>query len=46
MVIAMEPHVDHWHIQDMILLRRDEPELLSSGFPTDGDVFSSGAIAS
>jgi Xaa-Pro aminopeptidase len=35
MVIAMEPHVDHWHIQDMILLRPEGPELLSTLFPTD-----------
>jgi Xaa-Pro aminopeptidase len=35
MVIAMEPHIDHWHIQDMILLRPDGPELLSPKFPTD-----------
>jgi Xaa-Pro aminopeptidase len=35
MVIAMEPHIDHWHIQDMILLRPDGPELLSPLFPTD-----------
>jgi Xaa-Pro aminopeptidase len=35
MVIAMEPHVDHWHIQDMILLRPEGPELLSAHFPTD-----------
>ena len=35
MVIAMEPHVDHWHIQDMFVVRRDGPELISSKFPTD-----------
>jgi Xaa-Pro aminopeptidase len=35
MVIAMEPHVDHWHIQDMILLRPEGPALLSTLFPTD-----------
>jgi len=35
MVIAMEPHIDHWHIQDMILLRPERPELLSTRFPTD-----------
>ncbi|MFI5015418.1 MAG: M24 family metallopeptidase [Hyphomicrobiales bacterium] len=35
MVIAMEPHVDHWHIQDMIVLRADGPELISDRFPTD-----------
>jgi Xaa-Pro aminopeptidase len=35
MVIAMEPHVNHWHIQDMLLIRDDGPELLSSRFSTD-----------
>jgi Xaa-Pro aminopeptidase len=35
MVIAMEPHVNHWHIQDMFVIRADGPELLSDKFPTD-----------
>ncbi|HEX5080028.1 MAG TPA: Xaa-Pro peptidase family protein [Geminicoccaceae bacterium] len=35
MVIAMEPHVNHWHIQDMLLIRDDGPELLSTRFATD-----------
>jgi Xaa-Pro aminopeptidase len=35
MVIAMEPHIDHWHIQDMILLTPPGPEQLSPLFPTD-----------
>jgi Xaa-Pro aminopeptidase len=35
MVIAMEPHVNHWHIQDMFVIRADGPELLSGKFPTD-----------
>jgi Xaa-Pro aminopeptidase len=35
MVIAMEPHVDHWHIQDMILVKQDGPVLISDKFPTD-----------
>jgi hypothetical protein len=26
MVIAMEPHVNHWHIQDMFVVREDGPE--------------------
>jgi Xaa-Pro aminopeptidase len=34
MVIAMEPHVDHWHIQDMLLITANGPELLSPDFPT------------
>ena len=35
MVIAMEPHVNHWHIQDMFIVRNDGPELLSDRFNTD-----------
>jgi Xaa-Pro aminopeptidase len=35
MVIAMEPHLAHWHIQDMILVREEGPLLLSDKFPTD-----------
>jgi Xaa-Pro aminopeptidase len=35
MVIAMEPHVDHWHIQDMFVIRATGPELISDKFPTD-----------
>jgi len=35
MTIAMEPHVDHWHIQDMFLVTRDGPKLLSRLMPTD-----------
>lgn len=35
MVIAMEPHVNHWHIQDMIVIREDGPQLLSDKFSTD-----------
>ena len=35
MVIAMEPHVNHWHIQDMFVIRTDGPELLSSKLNTD-----------
>jgi Xaa-Pro aminopeptidase len=41
MVIAMEPHVNHWHIQDMFVLRKNGPELLSTKFPTDA-IFSCG----
>jgi Xaa-Pro aminopeptidase len=39
MVIAMEPHVNHWHIQDMFIVREDGPELLSDKFNTD-ELFS------
>ena len=35
MVIAMEPHVDHWHIQDMFVVGADGPQLISSKFPTN-----------
>jgi Xaa-Pro aminopeptidase len=35
MVIAMEPAINHWHIQDMFVIRADGPELLSDKFPTD-----------
>lgn len=41
MVIAMEPHINHWHIQDMFLVRADGPELISSKFPTE-EIFSCG----
>lgn len=35
MVLAMEPHKGHWHIQDMILVRKGGPENLSTRFPTE-----------
>ena len=35
MVIAMEPHIGHWHIQDMFVVRRNGPQLISDKFPTD-----------
>jgi Xaa-Pro aminopeptidase len=35
MVIAMEPHVNHWHIQDMLLVKSGGTELISSLFSTD-----------
>jgi Xaa-Pro aminopeptidase len=41
MVIAMEPHVDHWHIQDMFRLSANGPELISNKFPTD-EIFACG----
>jgi len=31
----MEPHVDHWHIQDMFVVRADGPALISDKFPTE-----------
>ena len=41
MVIAMEPHINHWHIQDMLVIRADGPELISSAFSTD-EIFACG----
>jgi hypothetical protein len=35
MVIAMEPHWRHWHLQDMLLVTKDGPKLLSDRFSTD-----------
>jgi Xaa-Pro aminopeptidase len=35
MVLALEPHKDYWHIQDMVLVQRGAPRLLSDRFPTD-----------
>lgn len=34
MVLALEPHLDHWHLQDMIVVRDGGPVLLSDKFPT------------
>lgn len=34
MVLALEPHLDHWHLQDMIVVRERGPELLSDQFST------------
>ena len=35
MVLALEPHVDYWHLQDMVLVTEDGPRLLSDRFNTD-----------
>ena len=35
MVLAMEPHVGYWHLQDMIHITRDGPRLISTRFNTD-----------
>lgn len=35
MVLALEPHVNFWHVQDMILVKQGAPELLSPRFNTD-----------
>jgi Xaa-Pro aminopeptidase len=34
MVVAIEPFVDHWHVQDLVLVTEAGPELLSPDFPT------------
>ena len=35
MVLALEPHVNHWHVQDMILVTDGAPLRLSAKFNTD-----------
>jgi hypothetical protein len=35
MVLAMEPHVGFWHLQDMIQITGDGPRLISTRFNTD-----------
>jgi len=35
MVIAMEPHIGHWHIQDMWVVRPNGPELISARMSTE-----------
>lgn len=35
MVLALEPHVNFWHVQDMILVQKGAPVLLSAKFDTD-----------
>jgi Xaa-Pro aminopeptidase len=35
MVLALEPHVGYWHIQDLIEVTPDGPKLLSARFKTD-----------
>lgn len=34
MVLAIEPYVDYWHIQDMVHITQDGPRLLSDRFDT------------
>jgi Xaa-Pro aminopeptidase len=34
MILAVEPQRLHWHLQDLILIRDGEPELISDKFPT------------
>ena len=35
MVVALEPHIGYWHLQDMALVTADSPRLLSPLFSTD-----------
>ena len=35
MVLAIEPYRDFWHIQDMIVVRKAGPELISAKFPIE-----------
>ena len=35
MVVALEPHIDYWHLQDMVLVTDDGPRLLSPLINTD-----------
>ena len=35
MVLALEPHVNFWHVQDMVLVTQGAPVLLSPRFNTD-----------
>ena len=35
MVIALEPHIGNWHLQDMVLITDGPPRLLSSRINTD-----------
>ena len=34
MVVALEPHIGYWRLQDMALVTADSPRLLSSLFGT------------
>ena len=35
MVVALEPHIGYWHLQDMVLITEDSPKLLSPLISTD-----------
>jgi hypothetical protein len=39
MVLALEPHVNCWHLQDLVLVTTEEPVLLSPKFDTDVEAF-------
>ena len=42
MVLALEPHKAHWHVQDMVLVGEGAPLLLSDRFPTDEPFIAEG----
>jgi Xaa-Pro aminopeptidase len=42
MVLALEPHKAHWHVQDMVLVGDGPPRLLSDRFPTDHPFIAEG----
>lgn len=42
MVLALEPYLDHWHIQDMVLVTQDGPQLLSARMGTDAPFIAGG----
>jgi Xaa-Pro aminopeptidase len=35
MILAVEPQRLHWHIQDLVVIERGKPRMLSDKFPTD-----------
>jgi hypothetical protein len=35
MTLAVKPQRQHWHIQDLIVVERDKPRLLSDKLATD-----------
>jgi Xaa-Pro aminopeptidase len=35
MVVALEPHIGYWHLQDMVLVTDGAPRLLSPLIDTD-----------
>ncbi len=43
MVLALEPHIGHWHIQDMVVLREEGPVLLSDKMSTDEPFVTAGS---
>jgi Xaa-Pro aminopeptidase len=44
MVLALEPHVNFWHVQDLVLVTKDAPVLLSPKFNTDKPFIASSEV--